>query len=246
MNGYLAVLGRELRSYFVSPLAWVLSACFLFGNGISFAIVVSYLADPRSSGVASPLQVFFGSFFFWLMLLFLTPLLTMRLISEERRSGTLETLMTAPVSETQVVLAKFSAAFAFYVFLWLPTLAYVVILGQGTDVDWGPVLAGYLGVLLVGALFLSVGLFGSALSRNQLVAGLLSFVLLLALFTFGFLDGLTGDETWQAVIAYGGILEHMDEMSKGIVDSRRLVFYLSGTALFLFLSSRALEQAKWR
>lgn len=246
-SGLAAVFGRELRAYFVSPMAWVILTLFLFGNGISFTLIVSYLADPRSGGISTPLQVFFGSFFFWLMLFVLIPLITMRSIAEERRSGTLETLMTAPVSETTVVLAKFAAALVFYTFLWLPTLAYVAILGRGaTTIDWGPIASGYLGVLALGAMFLAIGLFASALSKNQIVAAILTFVTMLGLFTLGFLDGLTSNETLQKALSYLNVLEHMDELAKGIVDTRRLIYYLSTTVLFLFLASRALEQEKWR
>lgn len=246
VSSFQAVFGRELGAYFVSPMAWVILTLFLLGNGISFTIIVSYLADPRSSGISTPLQVFFGSFFFWLMLFVLIPLITMRSIAEERRSGTLETLMTAPVSETTVVLAKFSAALIFYVFLWLPTLGYVAILGQAREIDWGPIASGYLGVFALGAMFLSIGLFASSLSKNQIVAAIITFVSMLALFTLAFLDGVTSNEALQKVLSYINVLDHIDELAKGIVDTRRLVYYASTTVLFLFLASRALEQEKWR
>lgn len=245
MNGFLAIFDREIRAYFLSPMAWVILAFFLFGNGYTFSIIVSYLADPRAGGVASPLQVFFGSFFYWLVLLFITPVLTMRLLSEERRSGTLETLMTAPVTETQVVLAKYAAALCFYVFLWLPTLSYVAIIARG-DVDWGPIASGYLGIFGMGAMFLSVGLFASSFTKNQLVASVMTFALLMVLFTAGFLDGLTTDDTWKSLLGHMNLLDHMDAFGRGIVDTRHLIYYASTSALFLFLTVRSLEAKKWR
>ncbi len=137
MSGLIATLNRELRAYFVSPLAYVILGFFLSLNGYVFAVIVSFLSDPRAGGSTTPLELFFGdTFFFWLVLMIMVPLVTMRLLAEERRSGTIEILMTAPVSEAQVVVGKFLAAFGFYVFLWLPTLAYVVIVARGSEVDW--------------------------------------------------------------------------------------------------------------
>ena len=161
-----ALVWRELIAYFSSPLAYVVMTAFLFINGYVFWLIVAYLNDPRTQAMAPLKLLFGGTIFFWLFVLFVVPVITMRLLAEERRSGTLEVLLTAPVSETQVVIAKFLSAFAFYVVLWLPTLAYVAILASYSKLDWGPVAAGYLGIALLGGLFLSIGLFTSALVRN--------------------------------------------------------------------------------
>jgi ABC-2 type transport system permease protein len=135
----MATLRRELQVYFLSPLAYVVLTVFLLVNGFVFWLIVSFLSDPRAS-LGAPLELFFGqTFFFWLVLLFVTPVLTMRLLSEERRSGAIEVLMTAPVTEAQVILGKYLAALAFYTFLWLPTLVYALIIDRYGDVDWGPV-----------------------------------------------------------------------------------------------------------
>ncbi len=247
MSGFLAVMERELRAYFYSPLAYVILTFFLVVNGGVFLLILSFLNDPRAGGSTSPFElVFGGTFFFWLILLFVTPILTMRLLSEERRSGTIEMLMTAPVSETQVVGAKYLAALAFYLFLWLPTLIYVAIVAYYSQVDWGPIASGYLGVLGIGAVFLAVGLFGSSFTRNQIVAAFSTFAMLIFFFAIAFLDSLVTSETLKQVLSYINLLDHMDEFGKGIVDSRRLVYYLSTVALFLFLTSRALEAKKWR
>ena len=246
MRAFLAVLGRELRAYFVSPLAWVILTFFLLVQGYVFSIIVGYLSDPRTPAGATPFDYFFGSFFFWFTLLFITPVITMRLISEERRSGTIETLMTAPITEGQVVVAKFLAALAFYAFLWAPTALYPVMIGRSTEVDWGPIAAGYLGALGMGALALSVGLFGSSFAKNQIVASVASFGILILLFALPWAQDLMQSDTATDVLGYMNLLDHMDEFGKGIVDSRRLVYYLSTTALFLFLTARALEAKKWR
>ena len=157
MSGSLAVFRRELRAYFFSPLAYVILAFFLVVQGYYFSLIVAFLSDPRASA-GKPLELFFGqTIFTWLVLLFCGTFLTMRLISEELRSGTIETLMTAPVTETQVVLGKYFAALVFYLFLWAPTLLYVAIVRAHTPVDWGPIAAAYIGIFGIGALFLSVG-----------------------------------------------------------------------------------------
>jgi ABC-2 type transport system permease protein len=242
----MAVFRRELRAYFFSPLAYVILAFFLIVQGYTFSLIVAFLSDPRASA-GKPLELFFGqTIFTWLVLLFTGTFLTMRLISEELRSGTIETLMTAPVSETQVVLGKYFAAFAFYLFLWAPTLIYVAVIRAHSPVDWGPIAAAYVGIFGIGALFLSVGLFASAMSKNQIVAAIVTFSFLLVLFSAGLMENLFNGETAKKVFSHMNLWAHMDDFSKGIVDTRRLVYYLSGAGFFLFLTSRALAAKKWR
>ena len=246
MNGVLAILRRELRAYFFSPLAYILLTFFLLVQGYTFSIIVSYLSDPRFPG-GKPLELLFGqTIFFWLVVIFSGTFLTMRLISEELRSGTIETLMTAPVSETQVVLGKYGAAFLFYLFLWAPTLIYVAIVRAKTPVDWGPIAASYLGIACIGALFLAVGIFASATAKNQIVSAIVTFAFILVLFSIGLVENLANGEVAKAVFGHMNLWTHMDDFSKGIVDTRRLVYYLSGSAFFLFLTGRALAAKKWR
>lgn len=246
MSGLLATLLRELRAYFFSPLAYIVAALLLLVNGLVFSLIVSYLNQPGVD-IGAPLELFFGqTIYFWLVLLFASPALTMRLLSEERRSGTIEVLMTAPVSEGQVVMGKYLAALLFYIFLWLPTVVYAGVLAYYGEVDWGPVAAGYLGILGIGTLFLAVGMFATSLTKSQLVAAVIAFALLVPIFSFGLLEGLFNDETLRQGLSYLNLWQHMEDFSKGIVDTRRLVYYISGAALFLFLAVRALEAKKWR
>jgi len=246
MKAVLATFNRELRAYFFSPLAYVVLFFFLVINGFIFSMIATYLSDPRSPA-GPPLGLFFGgTLFFWLILLFVAPVLTMRLISEELRSGSVEVLMTAPVTEGQVVAGKYLAAFTFYAFLWAPTLAYAGILAYNAKVDWGPVAAGYLGILGIGAMFLAVGVFASSLTKSQLVAAIVTFALLIFLFSFGLLENLSNSEPLKQTFGYLNLWDHMDELAKGIVDSRRLVYYASASWFFLFLASRALADKKWR
>lgn len=243
MNGVLATYRRELRAFFFSPLAYVMLFFFLVVTGFIFVYIVGQLNNPASPG-GPPLKFFFSAT--WLMLLLLGPLLTMRLVSEELRSGSIEVLMTAPVTEGQVIGGKFLAAFTFYTFLWFPTVGYAIMIALYEKVDWGPVIAGYLGVLLIGALFLAIGIFSSAMTRSQLLAAMMTAALLFVLFLLGVFEGMASNELLKRALGYVSIFNHIDELASGIVDTRRLVFYLSGTLFFLFLASRALEDKKWR
>lgn len=246
MRPLLATYLRELKAFFYSPLGWVVAAMVLLVNGFVFWLLLAFLTDPRSSGTLAPLQLFFGgTFLFWLVLLFVAPVLTMKLIAEERRQGTIEMLMTAPITEGQVVLGKYLASLTFYCFIWAPTIVYALILDRYSEVDWGPVASGYLGVFLLGALFLAIGAFASALARSQIVAAVIAFAMLVGLFALALVENLVQTPWLSEALSYTNLWLHMDELSRGIVDSRRLVFLLSGTVLFLFLASRVLESRKW-
>jgi ABC-2 type transport system permease protein len=246
MRKSLALIGRELVAYFSSPLAYVVLTAFLFFNGLVFWMIIAFLNDPRTQAM-QPLKLMFGgTIYFWLFLIFVVSVITMRLLSEERRSGTLEVLLTAPVTEGQVVITKFIAAFIFYLFLWLPTLVYVVILASYSRIDLHIVATGYLGIALLGVLFTAVGLFTSALTRNQIVAAIFGFAILIVLFSIGLLEQLATAPALKGALGYMNLWDHMDDFSKGLVDTRHLVYPISLAGLFLFLAIKALEAKKWR
>ena len=144
------------------------------------------------------------------------------------------------------MLGKYAAALVFSLFLWAPTLVFCAIVRWFTPVDWGPIAASYLGIVGIGALFLAVGLFASATSKNQIVAAVASFFFVLVLFSIGLLETLANGETARAVLGYLNLWQHMDEFAKGIVDTRHLVYYATGVGFFLFLTTRALAARKWR
>jgi ABC-2 type transport system permease protein len=247
MTKILAIVRRELIAYFSSPLAYIVLTAFLLMQGYIFYIIVSFLNNPMTQAM-TPLRLFFGgTVFFWLFLLFTVPVITMRLLAEERRSGTIEVLLTSPVTEGQVIAGKFLAALLFYVVLWLPTLIYVVLLKQHSSIDLRPVLAGYLGVLLVGFLFLAVGTFTSTLTNNQLIAAIIAFAVLIALFSIGLVEQLlVSSSVIRDALGYMNLWTHMDDYAKGIVDTRHVVYELSVGLLFLFLAAKSLEVKKWR
>jgi ABC-2 type transport system permease protein len=247
MTKILAIVRRELIAYFSSPLAYIVLTAFLLMQGYIFSIIVSFLNNPMTQAM-TPLRLFFGgTVFFWLFLLFTVPVITMRLLAEERRSGTIEVLLTSPVTEGQVIAGKFLAALLFYVVLWLPTLIYVVLLKQHSSIDLRPVLAGYLGVLLVGFLFLAVGTFTSTLTNNQLIAAIIAFAVLIALFSIGLVEQLlVSSSVIRDALGYMNLWTHMDDYAKGIIDTRHVVYELSVGLLFLFLAAKSLEVKKWR
>ena len=244
MKKLFAIVGREWRAYFFSPLAYVILTAYMFLNGYIFRAIIVFLASPGAphEGIVS---LMFTNTFFWIFTLFIVPILTMRLLAEERRSGTLEVLLTSPVSETTVVVGKFLGALGFFLVIWLPSLIFIWYLRTKTDLDLGAIAAGYLGIALLGAYFLAIGTFASALTKNQILAAILAFAMLIPIFSVGLLQsGAGGDPARQNLIGYLNIWDHMDEFARGVVDTRRLVYYLSGTVLFLLLASTVLAAKK--
>lgn len=246
MKSFFAILKKELLSYFYSPLAYVVLTAFLILNGGIFYLILNYLNSPTSPHGAVLKAFFGGTIFYWLYILFIIPALTMRLISEEKRLGTLETLMTSPVTEMQVILSKFFASLIFYLFLWLFTLIYVVILISYTSIDLMPVLTGYIGIILHGCAFLSAGILASSFSKNQILSAIWAFVILIGLFTVGFLYQLIPSSNFKNIIEYATLWEQMEWFGKGIIDTRGIFYSITLTFLFLFLSVQVLKFRKWR
>ncbi len=247
MQKTLAIVRREMIAYFSSPLAYLVLTVFLLLQGYIFYMIMAFINQP-GAGVAEPFELLFGgTIFFWLYLLFIVPVITMRLVAEERKSGTIEVLLTAPVTEGQVIVGKFLAALTFYIVLWLPTTVYVMILSFHAEIDLGPVAAGYLGVLLLGVLFLGAGIFTSTLTNNQLIAAVLAFLLAVGLFSCGLIENLLpSSSALKTAVAHMNLLTHMEDYRRGIVDTRHIVYELSVALLFLFLATKSLEMKKWR
>lgn len=247
MKGFFAILKRELFSLFVTPTAWALIVVFLLIQGFHFYVLVVRVATMTELSVdQGPVQAFFGeSILFYLPLVVLCPGMTMRLFAEERRSGTIESLLTAPVGTPAVVLGKYVAALLTYAAMWAPTVLYVVILAKAGEVDWHVVGTSYLGVLLVGAGYLAIGTLMSAMTTSQLVAIVLSSLAILGLFMLGVGEFLLEPGPLRDVCSHVSVWGQMSEMSKGIVDLRRVVFDLSVVALPLFVTTRAVDAWRW-
>ncbi len=239
MQKTLTMMQRELGAYFLSPIAYVVTAVFVFTSGLVFGLGVF-----QPGGEASLRELF--DVWMLLILVFVLPMLTMRLFSEELRSGTIETLMTAPITETQVVLGKFLGAFAFFLVLLGTLILYPILLASYGPVDFRLLLCNLLGLLLLGGLYLSVGLFFSVCTRHQIIAVLVSFVLL-ALLTFA-AQGLAPYVAWawpRVLLQQLSIRAHFHEFVRGMLDLNHVVFFLSTTAAFLFFTVKMLEKRRW-
>lgn len=239
MRNITTMVQRELGAYFLSPIAYAVSAVFLFGAGLAFG-----LGTFRNGAEASLRSLF--EFWMVLILVFVLPMLCMRLLSEEFRSGTIETLMTAPITETEVVLGKFLGAFAFYVVLLATLLLYPILLAMYGPVDGQLLTCNYIGLLLLGGLYISVGLFFSACTKHQIIAVLLSFAVL-ALATFASQGLAQVVQGWpRALLQQLSVRTHFFDFVRGLIDLNHIVFFLSLTALFLFLTVKRLEMRRWQ
>ena len=238
MSNVVTLTRRELQATFFSPIAYVVGAGFLLLSGYFF------LRDVLVPGNEASMRPLFDNMA--RLLVFAVPLLTMRSLSDELSSGTLETLMTAPVTDAQVILGKFIGIMLFYVALLATTLLDAILLLHYAEMPWQAVAMGYLGLLLLGAAFTAVGLFASTLTRYQILAALIGAGLLAALtFMMDYLGGLRGD-LWRVITSGMNLLGHFDDFSKGILDTRALVMLISVAAFFLFLAVKVLESRRWR
>ena len=248
MSQVLTLARRELGGLFYSPIGYIVLALYLLFVGLLFSLTVL-----RPGQIADP-----GPMFLWnhLILIFLVPFMTMAIFSEEYRSGRIETLRTSPISEFSIVVGKFLGAMGFYLGVIASSLAFVIILSFFGRPDYMPVLTSYLGLVLMGSLMVSIGLFFSACTQHQVLAAMSSCIVLVALgILFQFIpEFLTAyirhSYSWLAVVkrtmAYLAIEPHMVDFSRGIIATQNVVFFLSGTLLFLFLTYVVLETRKWR
>jgi ABC-2 type transport system permease protein len=254
MKNVLIILRKELKGYFVSPIAYGLMAFYGIIAGwfcyVATAIFVQRAMESTMMGRGMPMNVNE-----WVVrpllsnvqviALFLIPMITMRLFAEEKRSGTIELLATSPIREIEIIIGKWVAALVMYACIIGITLANVLLLFAYGKPDWRPMLVGFLGLLLQGAAMLAIGTFISTTTRSQIVAGVATFATCLLLWV---LDWVTAFSTtaWAKVVAYMSVLSHMEPFTKGVIDTRDVVFYLSVIFVGLFLTARAMESVRWR
>lgn len=250
MRQFLILLTREIKAFFYSPVAYVVLFCFLVLTGFNFYICVSLL--NRGPSEVTAVEAFFNTVPFWICTLLVFPLITMRLFAEEFKLGTIETLMTAPVRDWQVVLSKFCGALFFYIILWLPSAAYFPIFEWITKAHaayapgayWGS----YLFMLLIGMFYISIGCLASALTKNQIIAAILSLAAIILLFLSGLLSIFVLNVTpaFQDFVGYFSSIEHMMNFSRGLIDTRPVVYYLTMTTLMLVLTYQVFQSRKWK
>jgi len=251
MRTFLILLGKELRGFFLSPVAWVVLALFMAISGLTFAQAVEKLAD-KPQGI-SVVQYTFFPVQFWYYYPFLFPLITMRLFAEELKLGTLESLLTAPVRAGQVLLAKYGAAVIFYIVLWLPVLLYFVVLNWvmkgSVEFPQGSIMGSYLFLLLTGLFHLALGTLASALTRNQIIAAITGFGLITLHFLVGNFLKMKSQEfpvELHGLVQHISITEHMDNFAKGLLDTRPAVYYVSFSLLLLAVTHQVLEYRRWK
>ena len=254
--GWVPIFRKEMRLYFGSPVAYAVATFFLFIAAFFFAPSFIQYAEFSMRAAMQPQMMGQGlnatenilrplTYNMAVVLLFFIPMLTMRLFAEEKRAGTMELLLTYPLRDGEVLAGKFLAAFVLYVFILIVTLFYPATVAWFTKIEWGAVLTGYLGLLLIGGSFLAIGLFVSSTTENQIVAGFGTFGVLLALWLLGwFADSAQG--SLRTVVQQTAIIEHMDGFAKGVIDTKDLVYYLTVIAFALFLTLRSLESKRWR
>lgn len=249
MNNSLNIAWKELRVYFGSPIAYMIMALFLVVTGFLFVNSLEGAfreASLRIFLVGESFGGFFGNainatFFF----LLLGPVLTMRLLAEETKLGTIELLLTAPIHDYEVVIGKFLAGFVIVAMLLAMTLYYPIVLLIFANPDPGPILSGYFGLLLLGALFISVGLFASSLTNNQIVSATIGLVILFLFWFVGEASQLVAG-TPSEILQFVSVRSHFNNFARGIIDTQAVIYFLSLTAIFLFLSIRSLESRRWR
>ena len=238
MRVTLAIAWKEIVAYYTSPMAYIVALMFLALTGFFFVNSIDRpFAEATISGMLDPV-VFF-------MMWWLPPLLTMRLLAEEQKMGTIELLLTAPVYDWEVVIGKYLASLVFFITTLALTLYYVLLLYWFGNPDSGPIWSAYLGTILYGAAALSVGLLASSLTSNQIVAAVIGVGLLLLLTFIDLAAGQVGGGL-STFLNEIGLRSHFDDFSRGVIDTSNLVYYLALTGVFLFLTIRSLESRRWR
>ena len=253
MGNILTLAQKELRAYFVSPIAYVLLVFFALLFGYFYASSINYVVQLSMGqfGFGGPQIVNINEFMIRplfgntaVILLFFLPMLTMRSFAEEKRSGTMELLLTSPLTDFQIIMGKFLGAMALYALMLSLTLIHIGVLFWYGEPEWGPVLSGYLGLLLMGGSFISIGLAISSMTKNQIVAAVSTFAVLLLFWIINWMGDASGTTT-QSVLAYLSILEHFDDFSKGVIDTTHVTYYVSFIALGLFLTAKSMDVARW-
>ena len=250
MRTFITLLGREVKSFFYSPIAYVVLFFFLIATGFNFYSGVSFLNQGPSE--VTVVEAAFNTVLFWFPFVLIFPLITMRTYADEFRMGTIETLATAPISDFQIVLSKFLGAFIFFILLWAPSFLYFSafeqITGKAAALAAGAYGGSYLLLLLLGAFYVALGCLASALTNEQINAAVMTFVAIFGFFVTGLLGFILNSPS-QAVrdlISYFSAVEHMADFSRGIIDSRPLVWYISMTSFVLFLNLQVFQYRKWK
>jgi ABC-2 type transport system permease protein len=249
----MTIAEKELRSYFASPIAYIIIGLFALIFGRFFDVYLAFFVQ-RSSGMG-PMgggshNINQDMIRYLLMnsaviILFVMPMITMRTYAEEKRSGTIELLLTSPLTDLQIILGKFLGAMGLYVAMLIVTLLHMAILFVYGNPEWKPIAAGYLGLILMGGCFISLGLLISSFTKNQIVAGVITFAAFLMLWIISWNADQSGP--WaRAILTHLSIIDHFDDFARGIIDTKHLVYYASFITLGLFLTAKSVDSERWR
>jgi ABC-2 type transport system permease protein len=253
MSNILAIAQKELRGYFASPIAYIVIGFFALIFGVFYYSILDWfvrqgmqmgMMGPQSMNVN---QQMIRPLFLNLsvVILFILPFLTARSFAEEKRSGTIELLLTSPLTDFEIVMGKFIGCMLLYAAMLAVTLIHFGVLFGFGNPDWKPVAVGYLGMLLFGGAIIALGLFVSSLTRNQIVAGVAGFALVLALWVIDWLGQSLGPRA-EAVFKYLSMTGHLDDFVKGVIDTKHLVYYLSFISFWLFMTIKSVDTERWR
>jgi len=255
MNNILAIAHKELKSYFSTPVAYIVIGFFalLFGYFFYAMLVIFNQQSAQFGGLEGGAvdinQQLIRPLFLnaSVILLFVLPLITMRTYSEEKRSGTIELLLTSPVTDVEIILGKFLGAMALYAAMLAVTVIHMLVLFSYANPkpEWTVPVIGYVGLLLMGGCFISVGLLISSLTKNQIVSGMVTFAVFLLLWVINWIASFTGPTT-QSVLNYLSITDHFDDFTRGIVDTKHLIYYFSVMSFGLFLTARSVDTERWK
>ncbi len=249
MRVFFTLTRRELAGFLASIAGYVIIAIAVFLMGMSFSILMTKLQRATPMPIV---ELFYMTPFFWLILILSIPVITMRLFALEKFTGTYETLMTTPVGDWQVVMAKFTASILFFLIMWLPLIGCIYLLGRYSNdpaaFNWASIGSTYLGIFLVGSLLISAGTLASALTRSQIVAAIMSLAFTVSLFLLSFAgEKMNATTDWiNEALRHVAMVDHMQDFARGIVDSRHVAFYVTSTFFFLFLTYRVVQSRRWK
>ena len=254
MSNILAIAQKEIRSYFASPIAYVVTGLFALIFGLFFAATLAWFVRQGMLGgmgmQAAPLNLnqhlvrplLLNNIVIYL---FMLPMITMRMYAEEKRSGTIELLLTSPLTDGQIIAGKFLGALALYAATLAVTLVYMGVLFVYGNPEWKPVVTAYLGLVLMGGCFISVGMLISSLTRNQIVAGMVTFGVFIVLWVIDWIGSFLGPSA-EKIVSYLSITGHFEDFAKGVIDTSHLVYYVSFITFGLFLTAKSVGSERWR
>jgi ABC-2 type transport system permease protein len=257
MSNVLAIAHKEIRAYFTSPIAYIVIGLFALLFGYFFVAILTFFVQRsmqmmQIGGPGGPPPLNINEMMIrplmqnvTVLVLFVMPMITMRTYAEEKRSGTIELLLTSPVTDVQIILGKFLGAMTLYVVMLAVTLIHVGLLFVYGNPEWKPIATSYLGLLLLGGCFISLGLFISSVTKNQIVAGMITFAVFLFLWIITWIGSFSGP-TVSAITTYLSIVDHGEDFWKGVIDTTHLVYYLSFIAFGLFLTVKSVDSERWR